>query len=119
MRNHATTFVIFTKEISEELRKEATGFAGFNCSMCGLAPGELDLATGQRAYLRVGYLDAKRADRREVLSNLQAVCSICSEGRSEITPIRPSAIWLLSQVRRSGIIEQKAVLAWLRKKFKE
>jgi hypothetical protein len=51
------------------------------------------------------------------LSNLRALCSTCNQGAKNITGEKPSAIWLLSQVRRSGIDEQRAVFEWLRKKF--
>ena len=51
------------------------------------------------------------------LSNLRALCSTCNQGAKNITGEKPSAIWLLSQVRRAGLDEQRAVFDWLRKKF--
>jgi hypothetical protein len=39
--------------------------------------------------------------------------------RKEHYQRKPTAIWLLSQVRRAGQDEQKKVLEWLRSKFAE
>jgi hypothetical protein len=33
--------------------------------------------------------------------------------------MKPTTIWLLGQIRRAGIEEQRSVFEWLRSKFKE
>jgi hypothetical protein len=119
MRNHAVSFITFSSDISPTLRKEMLGFSGFNCYMCGLAPGEIDFTTGERAHLHVAHMIERNVGGRDDFSNLQAACSICIDGRKRIRKAMPSAIWLLSQVRRAGQEEQRTVLNWLRKKFKE
>ncbi|MGI6496568.1 MAG: HNH endonuclease [Kiritimatiellia bacterium] len=56
---------------------------------------------------------------KDELSNLRTLCSTCNQGAKNITTEKPGAIWLLSQVRRAGRDEQKAVYEWLKTKFKD
>lgn len=109
----------FSSAISTALRKEALGHGGFTCRMCGLGPGEIDSATGQRASLHIERLVDFSLGGKNQISNLQAVCSICAEGRASLTMGTPSPKWLLTQVRRARPDEQRQVLDWLRKKFEE
>ena len=87
--------------------------------MCGLAPGEIDPATGRKVRLRIGHIKDKNLGGKDELSNLRALCSTCNQGAKNITTEKPSAISLLSQVRRAGLDEQRSVYGWLRKKFGE
>ena len=54
---------------------------------------------------------------KDELSNLRTLCSTCNQGAENITSEKPSAIWLLSQVRRAARDEQQAVYEWLKSKF--
>ena len=54
---------------------------------------------------------------KDELSNLRALCSTCNQGAKNVTSEKPSRIWLLSQIRRAGLDEQRAVFDWLQKKF--
>lgn len=107
----------FTQAISAKLRAEVLDRNGFTCQMCGLTPGELDPSTGRKVRLHIGHIKDKNLGGKDELSNLQALCSTCNQGAKNITGEKASAIWLLSQVRRAGMDEQRAVLDWLRKKF--
>jgi len=69
--------------------------------------------------LHMGHIVDKSLGGKDELSNLRALCSTCNQGAKNITAQKPSAIWLLSQVRRAGIEEQKAVFDVLAKKFTE
>lgn len=109
--------VKFTQGISARLRAAVLDRNGFTCQMCGLTPGEIDPATGRPVRLHIGHIVDKSLGGQEELSNLRTLCSTCNQGAKNITPEKPSQIWLLSQVRRAGIDEQKAVYAWLAKKF--
>jgi 5-methylcytosine-specific restriction endonuclease McrA len=111
--------VHFSRTISAKLRAEVLDRNGFTCQMCGLTPGEIDPATGRLVRLHIGHIVDKSMGGKEELSNLRTLCSTCNQGAKNITTMRPSAIWLVSQVRRAGIEEQRAVLDWLRTKFKE
>jgi len=107
----------FSRAISARLRAEVLDRNGFTCQMCGLTPGEIDPATNRKVRLHIGHIKDKTLGGKDELSNLRALCSTCNQGAKNITAEKPSAIWLLSQIRRAGQDEQLAVYDWLRKKF--
>lgn len=111
--------VSFSRNISGRLRAEVLDRNGFTCQMCGLTPGEIDPDTGRMVRLHVAHIVDKNIGGKEELSNLRALCSTCNQGAKNITAIKPTTIWLLSQVRRAGQEEQREVLNWLRMKFKD
>jgi hypothetical protein len=107
----------FESGISAKLRAEVFDRNGFTCQMCGLTPGDIDPYTGRKVRLHVGHIKDKSLGGKDELSNLRTLCSSCNQGAKNITSEKPTALWLLSQVRRAGQDEQRAVLNWLRKKF--
>jgi len=107
----------FARGISAKLRAEVLDRNGFTCQMCGLTPGDIDPYTGRKVRLHLGHIKDKSLGGKEELSNLRALCSTCNQGAKNITGEKPTAIWLLSQVRRAGQDEQRAVFEWLTKKF--
>jgi hypothetical protein len=111
------TTVKFGRTISAKLRAEVLDRNGFTCQMCGLTPGDIDPSTGRKVRLHIGHIKDKSLGGKDELSNLRALCSTCNQGAKNITGEKPTAIWLLSQVRRAGQDEQMSVLNWLLKKF--
>lgn len=109
--------VSFSRTISARIRAEVLDRNGFTCQMCGLTPGDIDPSTNRKVRLHIGHIKDKSLGGRDELSNLRALCSTCNQGAKNITSEKPTAIWLISQVRRAGLDEQTAVFAWLRKKF--
>jgi hypothetical protein len=109
--------VTFARGISMKLRAEVLDRNGFTCQMCGLTPGDVDPATGRKVRLHLGHIKDKSLGGKDELSNLRALCSTCNQGAKNITSEKPTAIWLLSQIRRAGQDEQRAALRWLQKKF--
>ena len=107
----------FVRGISAKLRAETLDRNGFTCQMCGKTPGEIDPATGRKVRLQVGHIVDKSLGGKDELSNVRALCSTCNEGAQNITPEKPSTIWLLSQIRRAGRDEQRAAYDWLKLKF--
>ena len=111
------TAVKFGRTISAKLRAEVLDRNGFTCQMCGLTPGDIDSSTGRKVRLHMGHIKDKSLGGKDELSNLRALCSTYNQGAKNITGEKPTAIWLLSQVRRAGQDEQMSVLNWLLKKF--
>jgi hypothetical protein len=109
--------VVFASGMSAKLRAEVLDRNGFTCQMCGLTPGDVDPATGCKVRLHIGHIIDKSLGGKEELSNLRALCSTCNQGAKNITHQKPNSIWLLSQIRRAGLDEQRAVFEWLRRKF--
>jgi 5-methylcytosine-specific restriction endonuclease McrA len=109
--------VQFSRPISAKLRAEVLDRNGFTCQMCGLCPGDVDPNTGRKVRLHIGHIKDKSLGGKDELSNLRALCSTCNQGAKNITSVKPPAIWLLSQIRRAGLGEQKAVYEWLKGKF--
>lgn len=111
--------VSFSRAISARIRAEVLDRNGFTCQWCGLTPGETDPATGRKVRLHIGHIKDKSLGGKDEISNLRTLCSTCNQGAKNITSEKPTALWLLSQIRRAGLDEQRAVFAWLRKKFGE
>ena len=109
--------VRFGRGISSKLRAEVLDRNGFTCQMCGLTPGDIDPATGRKVRLHLGHIKDKSLGGKDELSNLRALCSTCNQGAKNITGEKPTVVWLLSQVRRAGQHEQRAVYDWLFTKF--
>lgn len=109
--------VRFGRGISAKLRAEVLDRNGFTCQMCGLTPGDIDPNTGRKVRLHLGHIKDKNLGGKDELSNLRALCSTCNQGAKNITGEKPTAIWLLSQIRRAGLSEQRAAFEWLSKKF--
>jgi 5-methylcytosine-specific restriction endonuclease McrA len=73
--------------------------------------------TARKVRLHIGHIKDKNLGGKDELSNLRALCSTCNQGAKNITGEKPSAIRLLSQIRRAWLDEQKAAYDWLAKKF--
>jgi 5-methylcytosine-specific restriction endonuclease McrA len=104
--------------ISAKLRSEVLLQNDF-CQMCGATPEDIDPDTSRKVRLHVAHIKAKSLGGEDEPSNLRALCSTCYRASKQFTPERPTRIWLLSQVRRAGPDEQRAVFESLRKKFGE
>lgn len=107
----------FGRKLTAKLRAEVLDRNGFTCQMCGLTPGDIDAYTNRKVRLHIGHIKDKSLGGKDELSNLRALCSTCNQGAKNVTSERPSTIWLLAQIRRAGMDEQRAVYAWLTKKF--
>jgi 5-methylcytosine-specific restriction endonuclease McrA len=110
----------FERSISKETRAFVLDRNGFTCQMCGIAAGEPHPDdNGRKARLHIGHIVDKSMGGTDDLNNLQAICSVCNEGASNLTLNRPDTIKLLAQVRRAPIKDQLDVLKWLIQKFQK
>lgn len=107
----------FERGISGKLRAQVLDRNGFTCQMCGLTPGMIDPATSRPVRLHIGHIKDKSLGGLEELSNLRTLCSTCNQGAKNVTSEKPTALWLLSQIRRAGQDEQRAVFEFLKTKF--
>lgn len=107
----------FSRSISARIRAAVLDRNGFTCQMCGLSPGDVDPETGRKVRLHIGHIVDKSLGGKDELSNLRALCSTCNQGAKNVTTEKASAIWLLSQVRRAGLDEQRQVYEWLKRKL--
>jgi HNH endonuclease len=108
----------FARDISKETRALVLDRNGFTCQMCGAAAGETHpYDQSKKTRLHLGHILDKSHGGTDDILNLRAICSVCNEGASNITHDRPSAIKLLSQLRRGKTEDQLEVLKWLLEKF--
>jgi HNH endonuclease len=108
----------FERAISKETRALVLDRNGFTCQMCGAGAGEphsFDLS--RRTRLHLGHVIDKSMGGTDDPSNLRAVCSVCNEGASNITPDRPSVLKLKAQIRKARGEDQIALLEWLVEKY--
>jgi hypothetical protein len=109
----------FKRGISKETRAVVLERNGYTCQMCGLAAGDPDpFSPGRTIRLTIGHIIDKSKGGADSLGNLRAVCTNCNEGLQNAALPKPDRVWLLSQVRRATIDDQKALLQWLTEKFK-
>ena len=108
----------FEPNVAASLRRPQSAWRDLCCCQCGAAHGETDEYEPRRSVrMTIGYILDLTEGGSDDPSNLKAICSVCNEGAANITPDRPSAIKLLSQLRRAKASDQLEVLHWLIKKF--
>jgi hypothetical protein len=89
------------------------------CQMCGASSGETDELSGRLARFNAESVPNNGLGFRRQFPDVRILCTTCKQGAKHVATERPSEIWLLSQIRRAGIKEQKAIYSWLEKKFKD
>jgi hypothetical protein len=108
----------FARAISKETRAYVLDRNGFTCQMCGAVAGEPHpYDPTRKTRLHLGHVIDKSAGGTDDPANLRAICSVCNEGASNVTLMRPDLQKLLIQVRRATSQDQLEVMKWLIKKF--
>lgn len=108
----------FERAISKETRAVVLDRNGFTCQMCGAGAGEPHPADpSRRTRLHLGHIIDKSMGGTDDVSNLRAVCSMCNEGASNITPDRPTVLKLKAQIRKARRNDQIELLRWLLDKY--
>lgn len=112
-----TPLPAFERDISKEARAYVLDRNGFTCQMCGAVAGEIHpYDPTRKTRLHIGHIIDKSMGGTDDVTNLRAECSVCNEGGSNLKPDRPTAMKLLTQIRRSPGTEQLEILKWLMKK---
>lgn len=106
-----------TRSISQKLRSEVLDRDGSTCQMCGLSPGDADPETGRPVRLHIGHIVDKSLGGKDEIDNLRTLCSSCNQGAKNVTAEKPTWIWLLAQIRRASIADQRQAYEWLADKF--
>ena len=70
---------------------------------------------GRKARLHIGHIVDRDHGGATELGNLRALCSACNQGTKNIAQEPPSWTWLMAQVRRATVSDQRKVLEWLTK----
>jgi hypothetical protein len=108
----------FKRDISKETKARVLERNGYTCQMCGLAAGDPDPFNENRTIrLTMGHIIDKSKGGDDSYQNLRAVCTNCNEGLQNTALPKPDRIYLLSQIRRATMDDQRAVLDWLLQKF--
>lgn len=109
---------VFERTISKETRALVLDRNGFTCQMCGAVAGEdHPYDSSRRTRLHIGHIiDVSKGGTME-LHNLRAICSVCNEGATNATRVRPDLMQLLIQIRRATSADQLEALKWLVSKF--
>lgn len=108
----------FERSISKETRAFVLDRNGFTCQMCGAVAGEPHpYDPSRKTRLHLGHIIDKSMGGTDDPANLRAICSICNEGASNATLVRPDLLKLLTQLRRATSLDQLEAMKWLIKKF--
>ena len=107
----------FERSIPKKVRALVLDRNGNTCQMCGIAAGEVHTFDGRPARLHIGHIVDESHGGTHEPQNLRALCSVCNEGSSNLTAPRPSAVQLLTHIRRAQRDDQQAAYKWLKKKF--
>lgn len=107
-----------SRPISNKLRAQVLERNGYTCQMCGAGAGDpVEDYPDRKVRLHIGHIIDKSHGGKDKMANLRAICSQCNEGAKNIAQEPPSWTWLIAQVRRAKIDDQKAVLEWLQRKY--
>ena len=110
----------FTRSISTRIRAQVLERNGYTCQMCGAGAGESDNRNPNRKIkLHIGHIIDKSHGGTDDPSNLRALCNICNQGAKNLVQEPPRWTWLLSQLRRASLSDQKKALEWLNRKFEK
>ncbi|MDD9819036.1 MAG: HNH endonuclease [Gammaproteobacteria bacterium] len=108
----------FSRPISSRVRALVLERNGYTCQMCGAGAGEPDeRKPGRKVLLHIGHIIDRSHGGDDSPGNLRALCSTCNQGAKNLAQEPPTWTYLLAQIRRATIKDQKKTLRWLRRKF--
>jgi hypothetical protein len=88
------------------------------CKMCGRMSGDSDpIVEGRRLRLFVSQMFPAKDWIGATSENIEVICILCREGIAKIRNKKPTALKLLTQLRRASSKEQLQVMEWLIGKY--
>ena len=109
----------FSRPVSRRIRAQVLERNGYTCQMCGAGAGDPDEENpGRKIRLHIGHIIDRAQGGSDELSNLRALCSTCNQGARNLVQEPPSWRWLLGQLRRASVDDQRKALEWLDRKFR-
>lgn len=85
----------FERGVSKETRAYVIDRGGNTCQMCGVAAADIHPFDGRPARMQLGHIIDKTKGGTDEAANLKLLCSVCNEGASNLTLIRPDTLSLL------------------------
>lgn len=107
---------VVARSVSKSTRAFILERNGYTCQSCGIGAGDTH-EDGRPARLQIGHVTDVSHGGTNDASNLRALCSLCNEGSSNISPARQSQSQLLAALRRAKPADQRVAFEWLRKKL--
>lgn len=106
----------FSRGISAALRYQVLVRDGQACQVCGTAAGDKDV-NGKPVRLQVHHVKPKSEGGRDVIENLQTLCSLCNLGAKNVAEPPPTQKRLMAVLRRASRADQNAAYEWLKNRF--
>ena len=112
----ANTYV-FSRRISQAQRYRILARNGYTCKACGAGVGDVT-EDGRPVKLQIDHHEAYSHGGPESDENLRVLCQECNMGAKDLSTQPPSWAWLLAQIRKARIDDQRRALEWLEGKFR-
>ena len=107
-----------SRTISGRVRAQVLERNGYTCQMCGAGAGDPDpRVPGRTVRLHIGHIVDRDHGGSDEVTNLRALCSTCNQGARNLAQEPPSWTWLLGQLRRATVTDQRKAMEWLQDKF--
>lgn len=110
----------FGRGISLQQRMEILERNGFTCQQCGAGPGDPDIYNpGRTVRMHIDHIVPVTQGGTNDPSNLRTLCSMCNQGRSNISMPSEGAKNIIARIRKEPANVQREIYEMLSRKFGE
>ena len=104
--------------ITLKLRNEIMERNGYSCQLCGATGGDPDPCDPKKKVrLQIDHILPFTQNGPNDKDNLEVLCSVCNQSKSNILRPSESALNLIARIRRNPQSVQREVFEMLKKKF--